>query len=788
MDDGGSLFEGMVLFSPLDDLSSSSPPPPSPPQAPDSPPPIPIPGSQSQSKPLDEDLFSDLTLQSLTPEEEEEETPPLPLPLPPPPPTTTSRQTSSSRKKKKAVRIGYGRNSSSSASSSSLQLEPEQEEEEEDLPPPPAIPTPRSIPDQQQQEEVAVVEEITQTQAGQEQQLDDGDGDGDDEHLLRQEKEEEKEKEKEENSSSQQEEDGNNNQKQQQMGRVISWKEDAPLSSIEDKLRLFRARISEEHDRIRQTASSLSSERKDLGRRRRKAMDDLNLASARFKDLERQLEEACEAEDFETAERLSDSLAAAEKDKNALLADLRDAEAECDALDLKMQDLLGSQIAAEEQGVTQLQQFAKDAAEYADLVLKNAEDISSKELEVWQSAVELLEVKKIEVDIESHLISEARSGLENSVEHLVEDDRKKVESLRKKRDILAKELDDLLALVRLKEAEIAENDSQIQAIDEKISNVISEFHGTQSSIDMTHNNMQLAISKMESETEALAIKKKDIDEFILLAQNKSSKLRELSNISLDEAKTCQDLVGLRKSVASSILKSREDKVKLAKSEETILEEIQILKQQTSAARTTLQELSSVRANIQQEVGSLKQRMDFIDKRGPELEAEKKVAAAARNFKEAGRIAAEAKALNVEKETLQNKREKAVSDLEQLEEEIKGIVDKIHESEGLVLLKEKEAAMAACKRLCLVAAAARAERTAALEMGDTEEGEILLKEAVVAESKARDLQATYDLEPEEEHEKTLGHFVSITLITNLAGKHLAEMAAAFNLPSIDVSQL
>ncbi|KAJ6809441.1 cingulin [Iris pallida] len=781
MDDGGSLFEGMVLFSPLDDLSSSSssssyppppPPPPPPPQAPDSPPPIPIP------EPLDEDLFSDLTLQSLTPEEKEEEATLLP---PPPPPTTTSRQTSSCRKKKKAVRIGYGRNSSSS---SSLHVEPE--EEEVDLPPPPASPTPRSIPDQQQHQEqelVVVVEQKTQTQAEQDQQLDD------DDHLLR--------RKKEENSTSQPEEDGNNKEKekekekqhqQQQMGRVISWKEDAPLSSIEDKLRLFRSRISEEHDRIRQTASSLSLERKDLGRRRRKAMGDLNLASAKFKDLERQLEEACEAEDFETAERLSDSLAAAEKDKDALLADLRDAEAECDALDLKMQELLGSQIAAEEQGVTLLQQFAKDAAEYAELVLKNAEDISSKRLEEWQSAVELLEVNKIEVDIESHLISEARSGLENSVEHLVEDDRKKVDSLRIKRNILANELDDLLDLVRLKEAEIAENDSQIQAIDEKISNVINEFHGTQSSIDMTHNNLQLALSKIESETEALAIKKKDIDEFILLAQNKSSKLRELSNISLDEAKTCQDLVGLRKSVASSILKSREDKVELAKSEETILVEIQILKQQTSAARNTLQELSSVRANIQQEVGSLKQRIDFIDKRGPELEAEKKVAAAARNFKEAGRIAAEAKALNVEKETLQSKREKAVSDIEQLEEEIKGIVDKIHESEGLVLLKEKEAAMAGCKRLRLVAAAARAERTAALEMGDTEEGEILLKEAAVAESKARDLQETYDLEPEEEHEKTLGHFVSITLITNLAGKHLAEMAASFNLPSVDVSQL
>lgn len=184
-------------------------------------------------------------------------------------------------------------------------------------------------------------------------------------------------------------------------------------------------------------------------------------------------------------------------------------------------------------------------------------------------------------------------------------------------------------------------------------------------------------------------------------------------------------------------------------------------------------------SIQQEIASYNQRIGFIDKRGPELEAEKRIAAAARNFKEAGRIAAEAKALNVEKESLENKIEKAVLDLKKLEEEIEDTVDKIQESEGLVLLKEKEAAMAGCKRLFLVAASARAERAAALEMGDIEEGENLLKEAEAAESKARQLQETYALEPEE-HENTLEHSLSVALITNVAAQRLAELAALFNL--------
>lgn len=232
--------------------------------------------------------------------------------------------------------------------------------------------------------------------------------------------------------------------------------------------------------------------------------------------------------------------------------------------------------------------FPQDAADYAESILKNAEEVSCKEQEEWQSSIELLEVRKLEMDIESQLISEARSGLENSIEDLVKNDREQKEMLMRKGVILAKELDELLELVRLKEAEIAENKSQIQDVEERISNVVSEFHETRSGIDMKHENLQAVLLKVESENEALMIKKKEIDEVMSSAEQKRRKLMELSAISSDEAKTCWDSVGLKKHLASFILKSREDRVRFSKTEEKILEDIQLLRQQISAARTALQ--------------------------------------------------------------------------------------------------------------------------------------------------------------------------------------------------------
>nr|CAD1834507.1 unnamed protein product [Ananas comosus var. bracteatus] len=201
-----------------------------------------------------------------------------------------------------------------------------------------------------------------------------------------------------------------------------------------------------------------------------------------------------------------------------------------------------------------------DATDYANLVHKNAKEISAKELERWEASMELLEIKKLEMDIQSTLVLEARAGLDEAIEQLVEEE-------------------------RLKEAEIADNDHQIQEVEKRISNVVAEFNETQGSIKAKHANLQSAQSKIDSESEALIIKKNEIDDFLSVAEQKSSKLMELA------------------------------------------------------------------------------------------EAEKKVAVAARNFKEAGWIASEAK-----------------------------------ESEGLILLKEKEAAKAGYKKLRLISAAARAERS------------------------------------------------------------------------------
>jgi len=134
--------------------------------------------------------------------------------------------------------------------------------------------------------------------------------------------------------------------------------EGATSAFVDGKYEQIEAQISGKLRRAREQAASISAAKKDSRRRRRQAAENVQLVSQRHGEIEKNLEEACEAEDFEMAERLSESLAAAEKEKENLLNALWDAEAECDAIDSKMQEVLDQQIAAEEECMYLLQHFS----------------------------------------------------------------------------------------------------------------------------------------------------------------------------------------------------------------------------------------------------------------------------------------------------------------------------------------------------------------------------------------------------------------------------------------------
>ncbi|KAL3742605.1 hypothetical protein ACJRO7_017991 [Eucalyptus globulus] len=265
------------------------------------------------------------------------------------------------------------------------------------------------------------------------------------------------------------------------------------------------------------------------------------------------------------------------QERQALVDALRASEAECDAIDAKMQEVLNAQIAAEDECVSLLENFSKDATASADLIEKKANLLRAEEMDKWLSSSEDLEVRKMELEIESYLISEARKGVNEK------------EKLLKKKDVLLDELEKLLNLVREKEKQIAENDASIEAVEKRIAGVVSGFQDMQSDIGAKYDRMKSKLSQVEAESEALSIKKKDIDDVLSQEDNKGAKIRELGKIAADEAKAYNEAAGLRKGLMLCILEYRESKLGLMKTEEKFSEDVMRLQQEASSARASLQD-------------------------------------------------------------------------------------------------------------------------------------------------------------------------------------------------------
>ncbi|CAL9231493.1 unnamed protein product [Arabidopsis halleri] len=544
------------------------------------------------------------------------------------------------------------------------------------------------------------------------------------------------------------------------------------------RLELVKAQIEAKLNRARELAASVTSARKNAIRKRRQASENLRLASTTHEELEKQLEEAIEAEDFDAAERISESLAAKERDRLALLALLRQAESDCDAIESKMEEVLISQIAAEEESASLLRRFCTDAENDAGSILEKAEAFYSDEMEKWHSCSEDVEVRKVELDIESVVVDNVRLSLNGTLEGSVEQDMKEKEMLRKKKEHLSNELEELLALVKAKEKEIDENDLQIEAVEERINNVVTGYKELQTSMDKMLSDVQAGLTQIDKESEELSRKKKDVDEFMTSEKERGAKLRDLALVSTDEACEYEEVIKLRKGLMAYVSKTREERAKLVNIEEKLSEEVQKLQEEVSSTRESLKERSSKKSIIQQNITSFMDKIMFIEKRMPELEAEKKVAASTRNFKEAGRIAAEAKSLNVEKDKIQMETGKANAELEKAEHEIEETIKRLQEIERLILSKEKELAISRFQRLRIDSGIAKAERSAALELSDLEEAKLLLEEAQEAESEAEKLKLTCGLKEEEEEEeeaKSYEVFVSMELIATVGLKKLQELA-------------
>lgn len=209
-------------------------------------------------------------------------------------------------------------------------------------------------------------------------------------------------------------------------------------------------------------------------------------------------------------------------------------------------------------------------------------------MDKWLSSNEALEERKMEIEIESHVVNEAREVLNGTIEHSIDDDKREKEDLCEKKGKLMDELEKLLALVAEKEKEIAENDAKIEAVEKRIAGVVAGFEEAQVNIIENYDRLQLNLSQIDMESKTLSMKKEEIDDSLSLEEDKGNKIREIGTRCADEAKAYSEVAGLRKGLISSIIKFRENKLGFMKTEARLSDDVHNLQQEAASARASLQ--------------------------------------------------------------------------------------------------------------------------------------------------------------------------------------------------------
>lgn len=194
----------------------------------------------------------------------------------------------------------------------------------------------------------------------------------------------------------------------------------------------------------------------------------------------------------------------------------------------------------------------------------------------------------METEIESLIIQESCMVLNDSVELLVEDDKREKNVLCQRKAVLTDELEKLLALVEEKKREIEENDSLIDAVEKRISVAISGFQHVHSNMDAKYDSLQSTLSQLQLESQSLSVKRREIDEFLNLEKDKGEQLKKIAQLSIEDAEAYREIARLRKFLMSNILKTREDKASLSQSEDKLSKDVQMLQQEFHSASSSLQ--------------------------------------------------------------------------------------------------------------------------------------------------------------------------------------------------------
>eukprot|EP00736_Rhodelphis_marinus_P008351 Rmarinus@m.22844 len=373
------------------------------------------------------------------------------------------------------------------------------------------------------------------------------------------------------------------------------------------------------------------------------------------------------SENYDDADKL-------ESEIEALTSELKDFERKLEAetrafedIVLMKEELAKAEIHRREACVHTLKMLAATVQDAADKA-RAAEALEQKTLKDHiEGDEERLAGEEETLQVEEKLLGDEESALETQIRQKTKPQREDREKLRTREVMLEKDILELESKLAAKRAERDELAREASAIEGKIEHVKRKFQRQLDRLSAKRHAVEEQRGTIHRERNDLKRARANLEDLREKGAHAASADEE--RIRALHAVRRQERHGLRKvkvSTRRQRLVAEKNRVRMAE-EATEAETVMNLREEIGKTNAEIQTTASKLLQMQRDASQLRLSLAGIESRVPELEAEKKLAVSARNFKEASRIANELKSINSKKEEVTVKLESVSKDVKANEE-------------------------------------------------------------------------------------------------------------------------
>ena len=449
----------------------------------------------------------------------------------------------------------------------------------------------------------------------------------------------------------------------------VAESEDDIAQSLLFSIQKLEKRLSQQEAVLKREANVLTIEQGRVRKMREEVIARLHETKRQIASSQAAQAIAQEREDYEAAETLVSKLSALTSEKDALEAAANKLSRDLEALADKKNQLDSLLLEEWSEYSVQLEEKLSEQRKAFSTRAGDTLARATSEEEALAEAVESVTNQLEHLKFDREKIVQENTSIEVTINSKTKEERAEIRELETKRAQVNEEIEQILERLRVKREEEANLSRRLAAAQDKVQDVRNGFTAKITRLQEKETNIQhegdvclSRVNEINSKQEQLQVQRQEIlkkHEAVEETMKKVSKTLESAKKRCKEMQVEQQQMDKDSAHRRSLIADAEE------SNGRILEIRNLLLQKEN--RKT--EIAGQVLALQQQASMCRSELAGIDARVPELEEHKKLAVAAKNFKEAGRLANDLKLLASQREETSSSQNSINEKLQRLQKEL-----------------------------------------------------------------------------------------------------------------------